>query len=70
MLETVGKWVLASKKAIAAFVVTGLVGFLHNQNIEVLPENLEWLQTFLEGVVAGVVVWFTTNRAGAVNRKR
>ena len=70
MLQTIGEWILASKKAIAGFVITAVIGFLNSRNIDVVPANFEWLRTLLEGLVVGVVVWFTKNQVGAVSRKR
>lgn len=70
MLQTIGEWILASKKAIAGAVVVFVIGVLKSRNIEVVPENFGWLQEALEALVAGAVVWFTRNQVGAVSRKR
>ena len=70
MLQTIGEWILASKKAIAGAVVVFVIGALKSLDIDVLPENFVWLQTALEALIAGAVVWITRNQVGAVSRKR
>lgn len=70
MVDSAVQWVLASKKAIAAWVITVVVGVLKAKGVNVLPENFDWLQSVLEGFVVAGVVWFTKNRVGSVERKR
>lgn len=70
MLEQLKNWILASKKAIAAFIVTAVVGYTARHGWDIDAGTQDALRTLLEGLVSGVVVYWTTNQVGSVDRKR
>lgn len=70
MLDTVKNWILSSKKAIAAFIVTAVIGYTSRHGWDIDEGTQDALRVLLEGLVVGVTVWFTKNQVGNVNRKR
>lgn len=69
-MDSLIKWVQGSKKAIVAFLVTALVGYLARHGWHLDVQYQDALRTLLEGLVGGITVWFTRNQVGSVYRRK
>jgi len=58
-MNTVVNFILASKKAVAGFVVAAVLAGLRFADIEILPDSAEGLRVFIEALIVGVVIWFS-----------
>ncbi len=70
MVSSITTWILSSKKAIAAFIVTALVGNTARFGLDLDADAQAAVRVLLEGLIGAVVVYFTTNKVGAVERKK
>lgn len=69
-MENILDWIKGSRKAIAAFVVTAIVGYTARHGWNVDAGTQDALRTLLEGLVSGFVVYWTTNKVGSVDRRK
>lgn len=58
MIQTIySRFVAPNSKAIAGFLVGAVLAGLRLTGVEVLPEQAQGLQVFLEGLVISAAVW-------------
>lgn len=52
----------SSRKAIVAFLITTLIAYVARKGYNLDASTQEILRTLLDGVIAGALVWLTTNK--------
>lgn len=61
-MKSLVTFINGSRKAIVAFAVTALVAYVARKGYNIDVDTQTALRTLLDGLIAGVLVWLTSNK--------